>query len=109
MLPRLAIRLIAVMGLDKSGCELQVYDVSNPATPTYVNGVDAMGTINAGTSLAFNDLDVNGNLLYVGGSGNSTNCNTVGNKSGCELQVYDITNPEEPTFMGGADAGGDAQ
>jgi len=90
------------------GCELQVYDVSNPATPTYVGGADSSGSTNSGTSVDRSFAPyVSGRYVYVPKTGNATACSqTVGSAIGCELQVYDISNPATPTYVGGADASG---
>jgi hypothetical protein len=91
------------------GCELQVYDVSNPATPTYVGGADSSGTTNSGTgSSSFNSITVSGHYIYVGtGFGGGNTCSqTAGSATGCEFQIYDISNPSAPTYVGGANASG---
>jgi len=90
------------------GCELQVYDVSNPAIPTYVGGVDASGSTNSGTgNNTFDSVYTYGRYAYVANSGSATACSqTVGSAIGCELQVYDVSNPAAPSYVGGADASG---
>lgn len=91
-----------------TGCELQIYDVINPSAPTYVGGVDASGTTNTGSiGSAFESIQVRGRYLYIGKAGDDTACSaTAGSAVGCELQVYDATNPIAPVYMGGADATG---
>jgi hypothetical protein len=90
-----------------SGCELQVYDTSVPTAPTYLTGIDSSGNVNSGgSSDAMNELIIAGHYLYAIKNGNATNCNTAGDHSGCELQVYDLSNPWQPTYVGGGDAGG---
>jgi hypothetical protein len=90
------------------GCELQVYDISNPGTPTYVGGADASGSTNSGTgNSAFNEVAVSGRYAYVASQGNATACSqTAGSAIGCELKVFDISNPSAPTYVGGADVSG---
>jgi hypothetical protein len=90
------------------GCELQVYDVSNPTTPTYVGGADVSGSTNSGTgSSQIESLYVSGRYAYVTTAGNATACSqTAGSAIGCELQVYDVSNPSAPSYVGGADVSG---
>ncbi|MES2007022.1 MAG: hypothetical protein V4436_02860 [Patescibacteria group bacterium] len=89
---------------DTNGCEFKIFDISNPRSPTYVAGADAAGTINSGTgSVAANSVYVSGNYAYVARATNATNCSS---KTGCELQIYDVTTPAVPTYAGGADADG---
>ncbi len=90
------------------GCELQVYDVSSPATPTYVGGADSTGSTNSGTGdTFFNLVYVSGGYAYVAKQGSATACSqTAGSAIGCELQVYDVSDPTAPTYVGGADATG---
>jgi hypothetical protein len=88
------------------GCEIQIYDLSDPAAPVYVAGIDGSGSANSGTgSITATSLFVSGNYLYVTQTGNATSC-ASSNKIGCELSIYDISNPLAPTFVGGADADG---
>jgi hypothetical protein len=91
------------------GCDLQVYDVSNPATPIYKGGGDGSGNTNSGTGggIAW-AFAVQGRFAYIGRSGDATNCNTAGNKVGCEIQIWDISNPGGPIYKGGADNTGSA-
>jgi hypothetical protein len=92
------------------GCELQAYDVSNPANPMYAGGADASGLTNSGTAAAavsFNDVTAAGGYVYVAASNNSTACSgAAGNAIGCELQQYNVTNPAAPTYAAGVDASG---
>jgi hypothetical protein len=92
---------------NKVGCELQIWDVSNPAAPTFVGGGDSSGTANSGTgAISFNSVAVSGRYAYIALNGSSTNCNTAGDKSGCELQIWDVSNPAAPAFVGGGDVSG---
>jgi peptidoglycan hydrolase-like protein with peptidoglycan-binding domain len=93
-------------GSDKIGCELQIWDISDPAAPAFVGGGDASGGTNIGTSSsAFHSIVVVGNYAYIGKAGSATNCSDD-NKIGCELQIWDISNPAAPAFVGGGDSSG---
>jgi hypothetical protein len=87
----------------RDGCELQAYDISNPANPVYVGGADT-----GGTNLGY--VQVYGRYLYAARAGNPGTCSS-GNNAGCEFQIFDISNPATPTYVGGADdnaaSGGD--
>lgn len=87
------------------GCELQVWDISNPANPTYVAGGDAGGNTNADTDNAsFAALAINGNNLAIASNGSATTCsNTDGSAVGCEYQFWDITTPTAPEYLAGRD------
>ncbi len=95
---------------DMQGCELQIYNISDPANPTYVGGADVSGATNSGTTgnnaQDFTDIAISGSYAYITTAGSTVDCGTVGNKEGCELQIYDISNPAAPTFVGGADYSG---
>lgn len=92
---------------NKIGCEIHIYNVTNPLSPTFVAGIDASGAINSGT-VANNVFAsyVNGNYLYVGKISSAVSCSNANDKSGCEVQIYNISNPASPTFVAGIDAGG---
>lgn len=80
-----------------NGCEVQIYDISNPALPIYVGGIDSATTVN-GLAL------LGGNLL-IAKSFSATACAAT-TPSGCELQMYNVTNPAIPAFVsGGNDSG----
>jgi len=89
------------------GCELQVYDISNIASPVYVAGVDADGSSLGVASRAAFDMELVGNQLYVVLDNSGSTCSqTAGSANGCELHVYDISNPLNPTFVAGRDSSG---
>jgi hypothetical protein len=89
------------------GCELQVWDISTPSAPAYVGGADASGAANSGTgAIGFTSVDVSGDVAYTTGDANLTNCNTAGNKAGCEIKVWDISTKSAPSFSGGGDSTG---
>ena len=90
------------------GCELQVWDISNPSAPAYVGGGDASGSTNSGTTLAGNmAISISGNYAYLTKGANANGCSqTAGSAQGCELQVWDISNPSAPAYVGGGDASG---
>jgi hypothetical protein len=86
----------------RDGCELQIYDISNPGSPTYKGGADS--TTGAGTD-GFNSVYVAGHYAYIGKAGNSGTCSNT-DATGCEFQVWDVANPASPTYKGGVDNGG---
>jgi hypothetical protein len=90
------------------GCELKVFDVADPQNPVYVGGADAGGSTNSNTfGRAFNAVKVIGRYAYVAASGSAATCSsTAGSANGCDLMVFDISNPSAPTYIGGADADG---
>jgi hypothetical protein len=86
----------------RTGCEFQIYDISNPTSPTYVGGAD---TANSGTGTNWlNNLTVAGNYAYLAKETNNGTCSST-TRDGCEIMVFDITNPSNPVYVGGADAG----
>ena len=89
------------------GCELLVFDISDPANPVYVAGRDSNGSTNGTTAVDAFRLHVVGDYLYVGGNFSNTACNgTPGNAIGCELKVYDISIPSNPRLVAGRDGSG---
>ncbi len=91
------------------GCELQIYDVSSSTNPVYVGGADASGSTNAGiVSSSFNDVYVLGNYAYAVKVADTTDCASATNHTGCELQIYDVSDPSAPVYVGGADRSGTA-
>ena len=80
----------------RDGCEIQIYDISNPINPVYKGGVDALSTHQGQYA------EIKGNYLYAAFTGNSGTCST-GDATGCEFRVYDITNISNPVYQGGAD------
>src|SRR5436305_918890 len=58
------------------------------------------------SSAQFNYVTVSGRYAYVAKSANATDCNSSADRIGCELQIYDVSNPAAPTFVGGTDSTG---
>lgn len=75
--------------------EIRIYDISNIFAPTSVGGVD-MG----GSSINLSHPIVSGKYLYVGGTVEPSTCSGT-NIPGCELKIYDISNPTAPVAVGG--------
>src|SRR3989344_3416135 len=89
------------------GCELMVFDITDPTNPTYVAGRDASGNTTGTGAETIYSLVITGNYLYVGKDANTTACSqTAGSAIGCELMVFDITDPTNPTYVAGRDASG---
>ncbi len=91
------------------GCELKIFDISNPAAPAYVGGADASGSANSGSGNAnFLSISVSGRYAYVTQQGDSSAAcsQTAGSAIGCELKIFDISNPAAPTYISGKDADG---
>jgi hypothetical protein len=88
---------------DRTGCEFQIYDISNPTSPAYVGGADSD---NSGTGTTnIKSVFVSGRYAYIGKLGNSGTCSSS-DRTGCEFQIYDISSPTSPAYVGGADNGG---
>lgn len=92
-----------------NGCEFKIFNITSKANPVYMGGGDISGSTNSGTgSKNARAVVVSGNYAYLVGDGNATACSaTPGSAIGCELQVWDISNPANPTYVAGGDAGGD--
>ncbi len=90
-----------------TGCELLVFDISTPSSPTFVAARDANGTSNGAAGVTFNYLKVDGNYLYVGKAGSSGTCSSS-DGTGCEIMVFNITTPTSPSYVNGRDADGSA-
>ncbi len=91
------------------GCELKVFNISTPTSPSYVGGADASGSTNSGTvsTQAFESVATSGGYAYVGAAGNTGPCSATANgTNGCELKVFNISTPTAPAYAGGADASG---
>jgi hypothetical protein len=87
-----------------TGCELMVFDISTPSSPTYVAGRDASGSAAGTVELSITSLVVSGNYLYVGKRGDSTTCSqSAGSARGCELMVFDVSTPSDPIYVAGLD------
>ena len=97
----------STIGTNAQYCELQIYDIgSNPARPLYIAGVDSDGTVNGGsTAVDFNSISISGKYAFIASAGNAINCSAA-TATGCELKDFDVSNPYNPTYIGGGDAGG---
>ncbi|MBP6884112.1 MAG: hypothetical protein KBC06_02675 [Candidatus Pacebacteria bacterium] len=82
-------------GTTLTGCEFSIFDISNPSAPAAVGGIDTGG------DYVFN-IDVSGKYAYVGKGANAGTCSGT-TLTGCELSIYDISNPSTPTAVGGVD------
>jgi hypothetical protein len=79
---------------DATGCEFRIYDVSNPASPVFINGVDI--------TVGVNNVKVVGKYAYLANDNLvGTGCSSS-DSSGCEFRIYDISNPSSITFLNGA-------
>ncbi len=83
----------------RDGCEFMIFDISNPYTPVYLNGIDG----GAGSStIAMNHVVVSGRYAYISRTGSAVaNCSS---QDGCEIQIYDISNPTSITYVSGIDS-----
>jgi hypothetical protein len=70
--------------------------------------MDANGSITGTGMININSVAVSGNYAYVGKSNDATACDpdTAGQAIGCEFMVFDITDPESPTYAAGRDVDG---
>ncbi len=75
---------------ESSNGELQIIDVTTPATMYQIARVNLSGNLKA------TDVFVLGSRAYI---------STQNNGSGLELYIYDVSNPNQPLFLGGYDAG----
>src|SRR5581483_4453982 len=96
---------------DQLGCEVQIYDIAtNSAYPTFVNGIDLISKSTVGNSLmGASALAVSGKYLYIEESDTAGNaagglCDS-NDPGGCDIRIYDISNPTYPTFINGIDNG----
>lgn len=91
-----------------NGCEFKIFDISDPTAPTYVGGGDVSGSTNAGTgSKTLRGIALSGTNAYIVGAGSATACSqTAGSAIGCELQVWDVSTPSAPAYIGGGDVSG---
>lgn len=89
-------------GTTITGCEFSVIDVSTPASPAAVIGIDLNPT---GTSTA-NQVVISGNYAYVVKDANVGTCTSGTTHTGCEFIVIDISTPTSPSVVAGIDLPG---
>jgi fibronectin-binding autotransporter adhesin len=80
-----------------TGCEFRIYDISNPASPSFVGGIDSSGLLG---------VYVSGKYAYISGNVDAGTCSGA-TVTGCEIKIYDISNPNNPTAVGGLNTGTD--
>ncbi len=81
---------------DNTGCELQIYDITASTTALiYIGGVDN------GDNTA-NGITVNGMNVFLVNNANTGTCSSS-TRTGCELQLFDVINPTNPTYKNGLD------
>src|SRR5581483_8280157 len=87
----------------QSECEVQILDLQNPAVPSVVSGIDITGT--TGTGVTATAVTGYGKYLFVAvdDSDNVACSSTL--FTGCEIRIYDISNPIHPAFINGIDNG----
>ncbi len=78
------------------GCELVIFDISNPASTTVVSGTNF-------DTVGIRAIQTNGRYAYIGTSRDSVTCSVPGEPEGCDFQVYDVSNVASTTFIGGTD------
>ncbi len=89
------------------GCEIQVYDVSDPTNMIYVAGRDVDGSADGNFAEFISSFTIKDNILFVGKGGVNTACTQSGtNAQGCELMSFDITDPTNPVFLTSIDHDG---
>ncbi len=89
------------------GCELKVFDISTPSSPTYTAGRDADGSDDGTYDESIYTIAYSGSTLYLGKTVDTTACSqSAGSAEGCELMVFDISNPDSPTYVAGRDVDG---
>ena len=82
-------------GTTLTGCEFSIYDISNPAVPVAVGGVDMANSSGAGIYIV-------DKYAYITKGGNTGTCSGT-TLTGCEFSIYDISNPAAPAAVGGVD------
>jgi hypothetical protein len=75
---------------ESSNGEMQIVDVTTPASMYQIARVNLSGNLKA------TDVFVLGSRAYI---------STQNNGGGPEFFIYDVSNPNQPTFLGGYDAG----
>src|SRR5581483_8009350 len=90
-----------------TGCEMMIWDITTPTSPVYVGGADSSGATgtsggNGAISSGFNNIAISGSLAYISKATSNVECASA-SKEGCELQVWDISNPTAPTYTNGVD------
>ena len=75
----------------------------------YLAGRDASGDAAGALGGRTYSLAIKGDFLYTGGQLITTACSqTAGSALGCELKVFDISDPTNPIYVAGRDDSGDA-
>jgi hypothetical protein len=89
------------------GCELKVWDISTPTSPTYVAGRDVSGSTNGTGSIAGLYIFIANGYAFTTWNASSATCSqSAGSATGCELKVWDLSTPSSPAYVGGGDASG---
>ena len=81
-------------GTALGGCELSIYDISNPSSPTAVGGVDVSEYVYS--------IFVSGRYAHILKFDNTDTCSGT-TLDGCEYAMYDVSNPSSPSAVGGVD------
>jgi hypothetical protein len=93
--------------LPATGCEIKIFDVSDPTNPIYVAGRDSTASSGGSGGQLIADLTVVGNYLYAGKEAGAGTCSqSAGSASACEILVFDISSTTNPVYVAGRDADG---
>ncbi|MEZ4104275.1 MAG: hypothetical protein R3B60_03235 [Candidatus Paceibacterota bacterium] len=90
-------------------CKLQIYDISSSTNPIFVGGMDGTGDVPGSSDLAFYDLLIIGDYMYVAKNYDNFGpaCSaTAGGAEDCELHIYDISSSTNPIFVTARDLDG---
>ncbi len=77
-------------GTTVTGCEFSIWDIHNPNNPLAVSGVNIASTVKT--------IYVSGKYAVIGRIADAGTC-TTSTITGCELMIYDITNPNSPSLL----------
>lgn len=81
-----------------TGAEVFLYNIANPASPTLVSSIERGANVRS--------LYLSGKYLYVFNDNIGGTCDTT-TSTGCEISLYDVSNPASPSFKNGVNIGQD--
>jgi hypothetical protein len=87
--------------VNRTGCELMVFDISSTTNPVFVDGEDS--TTGAGTR-SVDELYLYKTVLYVAKAGDTGTCSATV-RTGCELMIFTVSSTTDPKYVSGRDSG----